>query len=220
MSEIGYHYKVPDSNSIEIQTGERPSDTRQRIANLTSNILNPFLISLAVILLFSFSSTTTTREAIKWSLISMAVSVLPIFLVILYLLRSGGLDAIFANARQQRTKIYLAAGISAIAGYFILSYLKAPPILVAGFTALLSMAVIFMCINLWWKISVHTGCIAASSIVLVMLYGWTAAATVPLVPLTAWARVKLERHSLAQAVTGAVLAALIAVVVFYPVIRA
>jgi hypothetical protein len=207
---------VIGTNNIESQLSAR-QDTKQRIANLTSNILNPFLISLAVILLFSFSSTTSTLEAIKWSLIAMAVSVLPIFLVIIYLVHSGGLDDILTNARQQRTKIYLAAGISAIAGYFVLSYLKAPPILVAGFAAVLSMAVIFMFINLWWKISVHTGCIAASSMVLVMLYGWTAAATVPLVPLTAWARIELEHHSLAQAVTGAVLAALIAVVVFYPI---
>lgn len=199
---------------------ERQSDTRQRIANLTSNILNPFLISLAVILLFSFSSTASTFEAIKWSLISMGLSIVPIFLVLLYLVHSGGLDDIFTNVRQQRTKIYLAAGVSAIAGYFILAYLKAPPILVAGFGAVLSMALVFMLINLWWKISVHTGCIAASSIVLVMLYGWTAVVTVPLVPLTAWSRIELEHHSLAQAVSGAVLAALIAAVVFYPVVGA
>jgi len=220
MSKIGYYYKVTSSGSIEIQTGERQSNTRQRIANLTSNILNPFLISLAVILLFSFSSTASALEAIKWSLISMAVSIVPIFLVIIYMVRRGGLDAIFDNTQEQRTKIYLAAGISAISGYFILSYLEAPPILVAGFTTVLSTAVIFMLINLWWKISVHTGCIAASSIVLVMLYGWGAAVTVPLVPLTAWSRIELERHSLAQAVTGAVLAALISAVIFYPVTMA
>jgi len=219
MFEIGYYYIVIGSSNIESQSAAR-QDTKQRIANLTSNILNPFLISLVVILLFSFSSSTSTSEAIKWSLISMAVSIVPIFLVIIYLVHSGGLDAILTNARQQRTKIYLAAGFSAIAGYFILSYLKAPPILVAGFVAVLSMAVIFMFINLWWKISVHTGCIAASSMVLIMLYGWTAAVTVPLVPLTAWARIELEHHSLAQAVTGAVLAALIAVVIFYPIAMA
>ena len=147
----------------------------------------------------------------------MAVSILPVFLVIIYLIRNGGLDTIFTNTRQQRTKIYLAAGFCAIAGCIILSYLKAPTILVAGFTAVLSTALIFMFINLWWKISVHTGFIAASSIVLVMLYGWIAAATVALVPLTAWARIELEHHSLAQAVSGAVLAALIAAVVFYPI---
>lgn len=205
---------------IENQTEVRQSDTKERIANLTSNILNPFLISLAVILLFSFSSATSTFEAIKWSLISVALSIVPIFLVIIYLVHNGGLDAILTNERKQRTKIYLAAGLSCVAGYFTLSYLKAPPILVAGFTAVISMAVIFMLINLWWKISVHTGCIAASSMVLFMLYGWIAAAvTVPLVSLTAWSRIELEHHSIAQVVTGAALAALIAGAIFYPIAR-
>jgi hypothetical protein len=73
-----------------------------------------------------------------------------------------------------------------------------------------------MLINLRWKISVHTGCIAAASMSLVMLYGWNAAVTVPLVPLTAWSRVELEHHSAAQAAAGAFLAAVISVVVFYP----
>ena len=215
---IEYDYKVISSRNIESQTEELESSTRQKIANLTSNILNPFLISLAVILLFSFSSAATFSEAIKWAFISMGISIVPIFLVIVYVVHGGGFDDIFTSVRQERTKIYLAAGFSAIAGYFILSYLKAPPVLVAGFTAVLSMAAVFMLINLRWKISVHTGCIAASSMVLVMLYGWIAAVTVPLVPLTAWSRVELEQHSLAQAVTGAVLAALIVAVVFYPVI--
>ena len=77
-----------------------------------------------------------------------------------------------------------------------------------------------MFINMWWKISVHTALVAASATVLVMLYGWVAAVTVALVPVTAWSRIELEYHSLAQAVTGAILAALIVVVVFYPFVLA
>lgn len=219
-SEVGYDYIVSSYTSIENQAEAGHADIKQRIASLTSVILNPFLISLAVILLFSFGSTATTAEAIKWSLITMGVSIVPIFLVMLYMVHSGGLDAILTNEREQRTKIYVAAGISAITGYFLLTYLEAPHVLIAGFTALLTMAVIFMLINLRWKISVHTGCIAASSMVLVMLYGWTAAVTVPLIPLTAWSRIELEHHSIAQAVTGALLAALIAGVIFYPIAMA
>jgi hypothetical protein len=218
---MSYHKSlVINSDALEREPEERQSDRRQRIASLTSNILNPFLVSLAVILLFSFSSTATTAEAMKWSLITMAVSVVPVFLFVLYMLRSGGLDDIFANVREQRTKIYLISGASIIAGYFLLLRLQAPAVLVAGFAAVLLMAIVFMFINLRWKISVHTGCIAASSLVLVMLYGWSAAVTIPLVPLTAWSRVKLERHSLAQAISGAILAAGIAAIIFYPVIGA
>jgi len=196
------------------------TEARKRIANLTSNILNPFLVSLIIILLLSFASVTGTPEALKWALISMALSVLPVFSIIVYLVRSGRLDAVFTNARRQRTRIYLPAGLCAAAGCIILAYLKAPSILVAAFIAGLSTIVILMCINLWWKISVHTAFITGSVTVLVMVYGWAAAATVVLVPLTAWARIELEHHSLAQTATGALLAALIVAVVFYPFVLA
>ncbi len=193
---------------------------RKRLANLTSNILNPFWVSLVVILLLSFASASSTLDALKWALVSIALSILPVFSVIVYLVRNGKLDGIFTNVRGQRTKIYLLAGLCAVVGCIILIYLRAPSILVAAFTAGLSTAVIFMCINLWWKISLHTAFITASVTVLVMLYGWVAVVTVALVPLTAWARITLEHHSLAQVATGALLAALIVVVVFYPFVLA
>lgn len=190
---------------------------RIRIANLTSNILNPFWLSLAIILLLSFVSTPDTRDALKWALIAVVFSVLPVFLAIMYLVRKGSLDAVFTNIRRQRTKVYLLAGLSAIVSCIILALLGAPLILVSAFATGLLTIVIFMCINLWWKISLHTALVAASVTVLVMLYGWMATATVALVPLTAWSRVELKRHSLAQATIGAILATLIVVLVFYPV---
>lgn len=193
---------------------------RQQIANLTSNIVNPFLLCLAIIILLSFASTSSLVDAIKWALISIAMSILPVFLTAVYLVRNGRLDAFFANVRGQRTMMYLVAGLCTIVGYITLSYLEAPSILVAGFTAALVTALLFMFINLWWKISLHTAFVAASATLLVMLYGWTATATVALVPIIAWSRIELEYHSLAQTISGALLAALIVVVVFYPLILA
>lgn len=188
---------------------------RKRIANLTSNILNPFLVSLVVILLLSFKATSSVLDALKWSLILIAISILPVYLVIVYLVRSERVEGFFISVRKQRTKIYLLAGTCAGVGCAILPYWGAPLTLVATFVAGLSAAVVFMCINLRWKISLHTAFVAASVTVLVILYGWIAAVTVVLVPLIAWARIGLEHHSLAQVATGALLAALIVVVVFY-----
>ncbi len=188
---------------------------RERIANLTSNILNPFLVSLVLILLLSFKSTSSALDAVKWSLISIAVSILPVFGVIIYLVRSQKLENVFVNVRKQRTKIYLLAGVCASVGCIILPYLEAPPRLIATFVAGLSAVVVFMCINFLWKISLHTALIAASVAILIILYGSIAAITIVLVPLIAWARIELKHHSLAQVAAGALLAALIVVVVFY-----
>ena len=190
-------------------------EMRKRIANLTSNILNPFLVSLVIILLLSFESTPSIVDALKWSLILIVVSILPVFSVTTYLVRNQRLDDLFIGVRKQRTKIYLLATVCAIVGCIILPYLGAPLMLVATFVAGLSAIVIFMCINLLWKISLHTALIAALVTVLLILYGSIAAVTAVLLPLIAWARIELEHHSLAQVTTGALLAALIVVVVFY-----
>ena len=188
---------------------------KKRIASLTSNILNPFLVSFVFILLLSFKSTPSALDAIKWSLISVAASILPVFGVIVYLVRSQKLESIFINVRKQRTKIYLLAGVCGVVGYVILYYLEAPRELIATFMAGLSAVFVFMCVNFFWKISLHTALIAASVTVLIILYGSVAAVSVALVPLIGWSRIELKHHSPAQVTAGALLAAVIVVVVFY-----
>jgi membrane-associated phospholipid phosphatase len=188
---------------------------RERIANLTSNILNPFLIGLILIVLASFEATTSVFDTIKWSLILTVLSVLPIFLFVVYLVRHDRLDSIFANVREQRTKVYVLAIILAVVSCIILLSLKAPLMLLAAFVASLSANAIFMLVNLRWKISVHTGFITAAVTLLFILYGLTSLASIVLIPLVAWARIELEHHSLAQVFTGALLAIAIVVAVFY-----
>jgi len=188
---------------------------RERIASLTSNILNPFLVGFVLILLLSFRSAPSGLDAVKWALISVAAGILPVFGVVIYLVRSQKLENIFINVREQRTKIYLLASVCAGLGCVILYYLEAPKELIATFVAGFSAVVVFMCVNFFWKISLHTALITASVTVLIILYGSIAAGAVVLVPLIGWARIELNHHSPAQAAAGALLAAAIVVVVFY-----
>jgi hypothetical protein len=190
-------------------------ETRRRVANLTSNILNPFLVSLVIIFLLSFESASGVADALKWSLISIGVSILPVFCVMVYLARKGRLDGIFTNVRKQRTEVYLLAIVCAVAGGVIITCLGAPLVLRATFVAALSAVVVFMCVNLWWKISLHIAFVAASVTALIILYGPIGAISVVFLPLIAWARIEAGHHSVAQVATGAILAAGIEVVVFY-----
>lgn len=205
-----------DTSTFDQEPIGKHSGTKQRIANLTSNVLNPFLLCLALILLFSFRSAASTSEAIKWASISAGLGIMPVLLVILYLLRNGKLDNFFIAARKQRTRIYILGFLSAAAGWITLAFLGAPAILVAGFVTGITIAVLFALINLWWKISLHTAIVAASATILMLLYGWIASATLVLVPLTAWSRIELECHSLTQTVSGAILASLLVVILFQP----
>ena len=96
---------------------------RKRLAKLTSNILNPFLVSAIMMVLLSFSSTSSAFDAIRWSLLLIAVSVLPVFIAVVYLVNRKQLDGIFVSTQKQRYKIYLMASTCAVAGCVVLYYL-------------------------------------------------------------------------------------------------
>ncbi len=187
---------------------------RQRIANLTSRILNPFVVSLAAILLLSFKSASTVPDALKWSGVMAAASVLPVFLLVLNQARNGKLDGILNATRRQRSGIYLLSITCAAVGYVILFWWQAPVLLQVAFVGGFSGAVVFAVINLRWKISLHTGFVSALVVVLVMVYGWVATAAAALVLLTAWSRTKLKYHSIKEVTAGALLGGLIVAAVF------
>jgi len=189
---------------------------RKQIASLTSIIFSPFVMGLALVLLVSFQSTTSVFDAIKWSLILIGLSILPIYLAVIYLVGSKKVDSISFNIRQQRYKIYTLAVILGGAGGIILFFLKAPLITIALFVSGFVGAVIFLSINLWWKISLHTAFVATLVTLLVILYGFVAIVAIVLIPWVAWARLELKQHSPAQLIAGALVAPSILMAVFYP----
>ncbi len=188
---------------------------RKRVAELTSNLLNPFLVSLAVIVLIAVDSTSSVFDALKWVVISLALSILPVLGIIYYLVHHQRIEGISIRLRQQRGRVYLLAGACVVVSCAVLFYLGAPPVLVALFVAGLLAIVIFMCINLWWKISVHTALVGGSVTVLIVLYGFAGAISAVLLPAVTWSRIELKHHSPAQVGAGALLAALIVVGVFH-----
>lgn len=187
---------------------------REKLAKLASDILNPFLVSLVVIVLLAFESTSGISAALKWASISVALSVLPVFSVVVYLVRRRKLDGIFVNPRRQRTGIYLLATVLGAIGCFVLIYFQAPDLLKVTFIAGLGAIVAFTVINFFWKISLHTAFMAASVTVLIIVYGVAGAWTLVLLPLVAWARIDMKLHSPMQVAAGGLLAAAIVGVVF------
>ncbi|MBI2868497.1 MAG: phosphatidic acid phosphatase [Chloroflexi bacterium] len=191
------------------------SSRKVRLARLTSNVFNPFLLSFLVIFLVSFHTAPGFGEAVKWSLISGGLSILPVLTIVICLVKGGHLEGIFINARSQRHQIYLLAAACLGLSLVLLRFLGAPDLLVAAFLSGLVSVVVFMVINFKWKISVHTGFISGSVTVLILIYGAAGLLTALLIPLTGWSRIALKRHSTAQVVTGGFVAAAIAFAVFY-----
>jgi hypothetical protein len=188
---------------------------KKTLAGLTTNVINPFLMSFIVIVLLAFKGTDSAAAAVKWASIATALSVLPVLVVVFFLVRRKKLDGIFVNPRWQRTGIYLLASALGAIGYGLLWYLEAPALLVATFAAGFAAIVIFMWINLSWKISLHTAFLAGAVAILIIVYGVAATWTVLLLPPVAWARMELKQHSLMQVAAGTLIAAAVVVGIFW-----
>jgi membrane-associated phospholipid phosphatase len=188
---------------------------KETLAKITTNIINPFLTSFIVLVVLAFRDTTATGEALKWAAISVVLSVLPVLGVVLCLVWRKKLDSIFVNPRQQRTVVYLLASALGAVGFLVLRYAGGPKLLEATFAAGLAAIVVFMLINLFWKISLHTAFMSGTVAVVIMVYGAAVVWTLVLLPPVAWARMALKQHSAVQVAAGAVLASAMVIIVFW-----
>ena len=186
----------------------------KRIANLISGISSPFSVGFILIVLVSLEASESIPDAIKWSLILIGLTILPVFIFTVYLFRAGRLDGFFTGVRKQRILIYVLSVILAVVSCIVLFILKAPLMLlslsVAGFAGI----TVFLCISFWWKISLHTAFIAVFVTVLFVLYGTISTVSIPLVLLVGWARFKLGHHSTMQIIAGAILGSFILLAAF------
>jgi membrane-associated phospholipid phosphatase len=187
-----------------------------RTARLVSYALNPFLVTfVVVVLLAAEASSGDPAAAARWAAISLVLSVLPVFAAVIYLVRRHKLDGLFVAPRRQRTRIYVLASVLGAIGCLVLRSTGAPKLLLTSFLAGLIAVITFMVINLFWKISVHTAFVTASATIITIVYGTAGGLTLLLVPLIAWARLRLALHSPAQVAVGALLSGGIVTAVFW-----
>lgn len=188
---------------------------KKNIAVLTSNILNPFVISIIVLILLALKASPNVMDAIAWIFIVLAISVLPVFIMVLFLLRLKKLDGFFNSPRQQRNKVYIAAAVLGVVDCVLLWYLNVPSLMLVTFYAGLTAVIIFTVINHFWKISLHAAFIAAGTSILITVYGAYMAWLMVFFPLVGWARVELKQHTVWQVIVGGVLASAVVIGVFW-----
>ena len=189
-------------------------EVRKGIAAAISNVANPFLLGVLAAVAISTYAAESVAESLKWVLVLAGLCILPVYLGALYLVKSGRMDAIFNNPRQQRSGIYITGSICAVITYIFLVMMDAPEIIIASLVTLILCAIIFMLVNLRWKISIHTASAASFSVLSIIMYGYGGAITLLLVPSVAWSRIELKQHSIGQVVAGTVVTTIAIVAIF------
>ncbi len=177
-----------------------------RLARWISDLLCPPVVAAVCILVAA--AYLATPVAWKWAALFLGLAVVPPTLYVIWLLHRGEVSDFHLCVRHERIKPMLVTVAAALSAWGMLIVGSAPRLLVALATVGIVMAVITLVITLRWKISGHTTAISSLAMLCCILIGPAAAPIALSVPLVAWARVRLHRHTLAQTLAGAALGTL------------
>ena len=173
------------------------------LARLISDLFSPAALAVPCILIGAYTcqSEGTYLYALLYFLIAVP---LPVAYVV-WLLKSGRVTDFHLPDRRDRTMPFLIAILCAVGAAGVLYLIGAPAEFLAPvLTAMLQTLLLFL-ITLAWQISIHTSTTAGLATFATLALGGGAAFSALLVPLVAWARLHLGRHTLAQTIAGAML---------------
>jgi len=176
-------------------------------ASVISGIFNP-----AVTAAFTFLILLYPMQSIQTFLMLMATCVtfgtmIPLVMM-LQLTKSGVISDFNVSERKERTRPFVGAAASYLAGGGVLLLMKAPIIIIALMLCYAGNTVIMLLITLRWKISIHASGVAGPTTALVYSIGtWAAVFFILLIPV-GWARMQLKAHTPWQILVGALVTAI------------
>lgn len=179
------------------------------IAELISLLFDPFgttlLTSLILIVTSNIILTQTKLTIVSFLLLALAVPAA----YLVYGLKTGKIKDIFISDRRERYNLLIIASVVATLFTAILWYFSAPKLILAYSTAALVLALVMTIVTFFWKISGHTSVLTLNLLTLLFVWQYNHLWLVILLPIVAWARIKLKVHTLEQVVAGTVVSTMI-----------
>jgi len=176
----------------------------QSLARWVSRIFNPLVLSIPVLATATFRNANDLVAGVTWFALTTTLTVVIPILVMLWELRGGGISDWDISDRRQRLRpsVIGAALAGALVPLGAIIAFRGPLELLAIYTTGLVLVVLSLAITSVWKISQHALSIGAATTTLCAFLGALAAPFILLIPLTAWARVRLGAHSPRQVLAG------------------
>ncbi|MHB1346232.1 MAG: hypothetical protein ACYCXK_01965 [Candidatus Humimicrobiaceae bacterium] len=176
-----------------------------KFAKTISYMFDGSFISIPAFLIINIFMLETAKEVAIWtSLCVLFGSIMP-FVFVVFLYKKKIITDLHVPRREDRLKPLLVSNISYLLGYFVFFIFKAPVYLKAIFFTSFLTTVLLTIITSVWKISFHTSWITFTSISYYIFFGKWMLFLFLFVPLVAWARIKIKRHTIGQVIAGSLI---------------
>jgi membrane-associated phospholipid phosphatase len=180
-----------------------PPFKNYRFARIISRLGSPPIISS--ISSFAAALAINTPQAWAWAIFQNICGIALPVLYVFWMLKTGRISDFDMYFREQRGSTYFVAAISSGLAMMIMmlggaNHLQIVMPLVAIFQSL-GLAII----NRYFKISAHASATAGFSILQCYLMGVNGLLFLSAIPLVAWSRIRLGRHTTFQTIAGSLL---------------
>jgi hypothetical protein len=180
-----------------------------------SAVFSPYITAAVFIVIVIYFYAQSLSQFLPWVVTFLFFAIIVPGMYLLWLIEIKKITDVHLADRKDRKWPFLLAGVSSLIGAVILIFLGAArPVIVIGTTYAINAMVVAL-ITLFWKISIHTALFSAVATIAVIVFGsafwWLYLILVPL----GWSRIHRHRHTVWQAVAGALLAFVLTAAVFW-----
>lgn len=183
------------------------------LAKIISLLSSPSILLLPTPFVLVFKETNNIIYSLKWTFFSYIF----LFSVVLFVLL-GMLLGFFSDydvsKKEERPKLFVFVGVITFMFLGSLILLDGPKnLFLATFGITLGVFIISI-VNNWIKASVHTATVSAFTFSLIILFGYIFIPALLLIPIMAWARVKIKRHTPQEAFVGGFLGIALTIIIY------
>ena len=187
---------------------------------LVNNVLHPWVILTIMAALIACVTTSVTLERVRWTLLPLAASFLPVYVYTIVkfrrLQRMEKIDTSIRDTMRERPReILISAFVFGIPPVVLLYFLGGPGEVLMLFIAITVVMICVALLNFTFRASFHLALVTASFCALWILIGTLALVSLPLIVLAGFFRWKLGAHTAGQLVAGAILGVAVTLLVFF-----
>lgn len=178
------------------------------IAHIISFVFNPAILVALLPPILVFITTYDLYAAFLWGCYTIIFLVaLGVFMV--YAIKQGIFTDLDVSKREQRPLLFF---VSIVTGMFYLAglfFLHAPFVLFLSTYGIIIGIFIASIINKYIKASLHVATLTAIVVSLIFFYQGYYFFLLLLIPLVAWARLRIKRHTLQETIVGGIFGTLL-----------
>jgi membrane-associated phospholipid phosphatase len=199
--------------------GNDKMNKTDKLARIISTICVPPSFTIIVFTLFAFTLEAESLKKIITILVSFLFGfIAPIILFIVFRKRNKIVD-LDASIKEERTIPFLISVGFYLVGLFLLIIFNVNIISIAFWFCYISNTLVTILINKHWKISAHAMGAAGPLAAVTYTFGPIALIFSVIVLLVGWSRIQLKVHTLAQVVSGVLLAFISTYLQIYLIVR-